>query len=157
MASTVGRLGLTLLAAACTVAGTRAADGQSAGAEQSRLLGTWRGTSVCTDRVASPACKDETVVYEFTVGPKPGTVRWVADKVVNGRRVNMGELELGFDQAEGCWKAEFVSPRVRSIWRLVVDGERISGTGRLLPGNEIVRKIDVRKDEPRHRAPEGRS
>jgi hypothetical protein len=99
--------------------------------------------------VAAPACKDETVVYEFTAGPKPGTVRWMADKVVNGHRAKMGELELEFDQAEGCWKAGFASPRVR-VWRLVVEGERISGTARRLPGNEIIRSIDVRKDETRH-------
>ena len=35
------------------------------------LIGTWRGTSTCTDRVAAPACNDETVVYEFSAGPKP--------------------------------------------------------------------------------------
>jgi hypothetical protein len=26
------------------------------------LVGTWKGTSTCTDRVAAPACRDEVVV-----------------------------------------------------------------------------------------------
>jgi hypothetical protein len=32
------------------------------------------------------------------------------------------------------------------VWCLVVDGAHMTGTGRLLPGNQTVRSIDVRKD-----------
>jgi len=109
-------------------------------------IGTWRGTSLCADRVAAPACRDETVVYELTPGAEAGTVHWVADKIVNGRREPMGELELAFDEAEACWKAEFRSPRVQVIWCLVVDGTRLSGTARLLPADRIVRTVELRKD-----------
>jgi hypothetical protein len=86
------------------------------------------------------------VVYEFTAGPKAGTVRWAADKVVDGQRQRMGELDLAYDKNEGCWKAEFSSPRVRSVWRLVVDGTQLSGTARLLPGNQTIRKVSLRKE-----------
>jgi len=113
------------------------------------LIGTWRGTSICTDRVAAPACHDETVVYAFTAGPKPGQVHWAADKVVNGERQRMGDLDMTYDTAEACWRVEFSSPRVKGVWRLTVDGAHLSGTGKLLPGNETVRKVDLRKDEPR--------
>lgn len=111
----------------------------------SQLLGTWRGTSTCTDRVAAPACNDEVIVYEFTKGAKPGTVHWAADKVVNGKREPMGEMELAYDEAEKCWKAEFSSARVKSVWRVSVDGNRMTGSARLLPGNETIRKIDARR------------
>jgi hypothetical protein len=111
----------------------------------SELLGIWRGTSTCTDRVAAPACQDETIVYVFTTGTKPGTVHWLADKVVNGQREPMGEFDLEYDKTEQCWKVEFTSPRVKVLWRLSVDGGRLSGTARLLPGNETVRKVDARK------------
>ena len=117
-----------------------------AGPEQ--LIGVWRGTSICTDRVAAPACRDETVVYEFTAGSPPGTVHWAADKVVNGQRERMGELELAYDTAEACWKAEFSSPRLKSVWCLSVSGARLSGTARLLPGNETVRRVELRKESP---------
>jgi hypothetical protein len=117
--------------------------------EPAQLIGTWRGTSICTDRVAAPACHDETVVYEFAAGPQPGTVRWKADKVVNGKRQPMGEMSLTYDKAEACWKGEFESPRVHSVWCLAVTDDRISGTGRLLPGQQTIRRIDVRKD-PQH-------
>jgi len=110
-----------------------------------QLIGLWRGTSTCTDRVAAPACRDETVVYELTPGPQPGTVHWLADKVVDGQRQTMGELDLSYDATEGCWKAEFSSPRARMVWRLKVDGTHLSGTGRMLPGNETVRKLELVK------------
>ena len=110
------------------------------------LTGVWRGTSTCTDRVAAPACRDEVVVYEFTPGEKPGTVHWKADKIVDGGRRPMGELELAYDARAACWMAEFNSPRVQSVWCLVVDGAHMTGTARILPGNETVRKIDARKD-----------
>jgi len=110
------------------------------------VIGLWRGTSTCTDRVAAPACNDEQVVYEFRAGPKPGMVHWVADKVVNGKRVPMGELDMEYDKAEACWKVEFASPRTKVVWRLTVDGAHMTGTARLLPGNETVRKVDLRKE-----------
>jgi len=118
---------------------------QSSAPSPTQLLGTWRGTSTCTDRVAAPACNDEVVVYEFTKGVKPGTVHWAADKVVNGKREPMGEMDVAYDKTEECWKAEFSSPRVKSVWRLTVDGDRMTGSARLLPGNETIRKIEARK------------
>jgi len=110
-----------------------------------QLIGLWRGTSICTDRVAAPACRDEAVVYELTAGSQPGTVHWLADKVVDGKRQTMGELDLAYDAIEGCWKAEFSSPRTKMVWRLKVDGTQLSGTGRQLPGNETVRKVELTK------------
>jgi hypothetical protein len=112
----------------------------------SELVGTWRGTSTCSDLAAAPGCRDELVVYDFTAGPKAGTMTWKADKVVDGKRVPMGEMELTYDVGQNCWSAEFQSARVHSSWCLVVDGSHLTGTGRLLPGQETIRKIDVRKD-----------
>jgi hypothetical protein len=114
--------------------------------EQLAPDGVWRGTSTCTDRVAAPACHDEVVVYEFTAGAKAGTVHWKADKVVDGQRQTMGEMDLSYDTGDACWRAEFSSARVHSVWCLTVDGMHITGTARLLPGKQTVRKVDVRKD-----------
>jgi hypothetical protein len=118
----------------------------SGGITPSELVGTWRGTSTCTDRVAAPACRDEVVVYEFSVGAKPGTVHWKADKVVDGQRQPMGEMDVAYDRDDKCWKGEFISPRAHTVWCLAVDGDHLTGTGRLLPGKETVRRIDVRRD-----------
>jgi hypothetical protein len=117
-----------------------------AAATQATPNGLWRGISTCTDRGALPACRDEVVIYEFRAGSKPGTVHWKADKIVGGQREPMGEMDLTYDTGDACWRAEFSSPRVHSVWCLAVDGAHMTGTGRLLPGKQIVRKIDVRKD-----------
>ena len=45
------------------------APGQGA-APVDEIVGTWRGSSVCVDRQAAPACNDEQVVYE--IGASPG-------------------------------------------------------------------------------------
>ncbi len=117
----------------------------------SELVGTWRGTSTCADRVAAPACNDETVIYDFSVGTTPGSVRWKADKVVNGARQPMGELDLVYDASARCWAADFQSPRVHTIWCLVVDGVHLTGTGQQLPGKQVIRRIDVRRVPAEHR------
>jgi hypothetical protein len=96
--------------------------------------------------VAAPACHDEVVVYEFTPGAKPGTVHWKADKIVDGKRDPMGEMDLTYDTDDACWKAEFQSPRVHSVWCLVVYRAHMTGTARLVPGKQTVRRIDVRKE-----------
>jgi hypothetical protein len=113
---------------------------------RSELIGAWRGTSVCTDRVAAPGCNDEVVVYEFSPGSKPEIVHWKADKVVGGKRLPMGEFDLTYDQNDACWRAEFRSPRVHMVWCVVVEGAELKGTASLLPGKQIVRKIDAHKD-----------
>src|SRR5262249_50397356 len=70
------------------------------------LLGLWRGTSQCTDRVAAPACNDEEIVYVFTAGSAPGAIRWKADKVVDGARQSMGDpLDVAWNGDDACWKA----------------------------------------------------
>lgn len=111
----------------------------------SELIGAWRGTSVCTDKVAAPACKDEEVVYEFTAGDA-GKVHWKADKVVDGERQTMGELDLVWDEGDACWKGEFEGPRVHTVWCLTVNEAELTGSGWLLPGKQTVRKIEARRD-----------
>lgn len=118
----------------------------SRAAESERLMGTWRGTSVCTDRVAAPACKDETVIYDFTARAKPESVHWKADKVVEGKRLPMGEFDLVYSPSDSCWRAEITTPRVKVVWCLAVDGAALTGTAILLPGKQIVRKVEARKN-----------
>ena len=112
----------------------------------SELIGTWRGTSTCTDREVAPACHDEAVIYDFTAGKEPGTVHWKADKVVDGERGFMGEFDTTYDADEGCWKSEYHSPRGTTVWCVVVDGGHLTGTARMLPGKQAFRKIDAKKD-----------
>jgi hypothetical protein len=135
--------------AVVAVAGASIARSAEKAVTPEQLIGTWRGTSLCTDRAVAPACSDESVVYEFTTGSKPGTVHWAADKVVAGERGRMGEDDMAYDEAEGCWKVEITSPRdksIKSVWRIALEGARLTGTASMLPGNRKFRKLELRKD-----------
>ena len=120
--------------------------GEPADHPPSELIGPWRGTSGCTVRVAAPACKDEVVVYEFTAGTDEGTVHWQADKVVDGKRLNMGEIDLKWDQDDDCWRGEFGGPQVHTVWCVRVKGHELTGSGWLLPGKQTVRNIEAHRD-----------
>ena len=72
-------------------------------------------------------------------------MHWKADKVVDGQRESMYEINLVYDAGDTCWAAEFSSPRLRGVWCLVIDDAHLTGTGRL-PGKQTVRRIDARKD-----------
>jgi hypothetical protein len=72
-------------------------------------------------------------------------VHWRADKIVDGKRVPMGELELVYNRNDSCWRALFTGPRGQTVWCVVVAGAALRGTGMLLPGKQIVRKIEARK------------
>jgi len=136
----LGRLTVAVLACPCALLGAQP------GHPASELIGVWRGTSVCTDRVAAPACHDEVVVYEMTAGTKEGTVHWKADKVVDGKRQTMGELELAFAPDDGCWRGEFVSPRAHVVWCLTARDAELKGSAWLLPGKQVVRKVEARRE-----------
>jgi len=112
------------------------------------IVGTWSGTSVCVDRQAAPACNDEQVVYEINASPgKPNTVTVKADKVVDGKRLSMGDLEFTHDAKSSSWTSMLETPRVHALWRLTVNGAVLTGTLTLFPSRAVVRKIDLRKDK----------
>jgi hypothetical protein len=133
---------ITLAALLLSLAGPDA----STAHDRSEVIGTWRGTSVCTDRVAAPACKDEVVVYDVTAGVKAGEVHWKADKVVNGERLTMGEMDMAYDSGDACWRAVFTGPRGQVVWCLAVEGTKMAGRAWLLPGKQQVRKVEAKKD-----------
>jgi len=113
------------------------------------IIGTWRGTSTCVDRVAAPGCNDETLYYEMTAGPSPAVVHWKAYKVVNGQNDLMGEMDLTYSDADKCWAANFSSPRTSIRWCLSVSGGTMSGSAWQVPGKQQIRKVDAKKDTGR--------
>jgi hypothetical protein len=125
----------------------RFAQGEGQGSSAvGEIVGTWSGSSVCSDRQAAPACNDEQVVYEINASSgKPDTVLVKADKIVDGKRVSMGDLEFTHD-ASGSWTSEFENPRAHGLWRLTVNGALMTGTLTLLPSKAVVRKMALRRD-----------
>src|SRR4051794_31932472 len=94
------------------VAGAGAGAGRAADDAAATIVGTWRGSSVCVDRQAAPACNDETVVYDIVAVPGSSPkVTVKADKIVNGERVRMGDLDFT-PEPGGGWSTEIETPRV---------------------------------------------
>ena len=106
------------------------------------LAGDWTGTSLCTNLKLLPACRDETVVYHFT-NVSDEKVHVAADKIVDGKPVNMGDFEMVRSGSRLTYEA--TNRAGRFLWDFNVDGDHITGALKLLPGGDVVRKIDVRK------------
>jgi hypothetical protein len=102
------------------------------------LLGKWKGESLCT--VKPSACHDETVVYEITAvaGSKDRLV-WNADKIVDGKPVNMGSLEC-------TYQSRTVTCDIpgRGVWSFTLDGDLMTGTLKLSDGT-LFRKVSAKR------------
>jgi hypothetical protein len=134
---------LRLLCLVTLTWGARGANGE--GSSPAAFVGTWQGSSTCVNRQLAPACQDETVVYDVRRSEKVGVVTLKADKIVEGRRLPMGELEFTYSSSEGCWRSEFETARVHAAWCLVVKENELTGHLRLVPGNETVRDVRLRR------------
>lgn len=77
---------------------------QTAKSPADLIVGAWHGTSRCVDKQVDRACHDEEAlsVIDSAAGPR-GPVRWVADKIVNGARENMGISMFSYDSATATW------------------------------------------------------
>ena len=115
------------------------------------LLGVWRGTSTCVNLEAAPACKNEEVIYEFreTTPPVARKLNLKADKIVDGKVVPMGELDLVWVPAEVAWSCEIQTPRVHDMNPAVSLMEQLA----LLEGHQGVRDLGPREAERVRDAP----
>ena len=110
------------------------------------LIGTWRGTSLCANREAAPACADEQVIYDISATPgKADEITLKADKIVDGRREPMGELTFRPDATTGRWVTEIQTPRMHALWYFSLENGVLRGGMTLMPSTTQVRKIELRR------------
>jgi hypothetical protein len=102
------------------------------------LQGDWRGTSACQQK--NTACHDEKVVYHIPAPDSAGRVTINADKIVDGKPIDMGPVTLTYDKAKQTLSGED-GPRV---WHFDIKGNTISGT--LVSSGTLVRKVELKKD-----------
>ena len=122
---------------------TGAAEGAPA---NDAFLGDWDGTSSCVDKVKFPACKDEIVVYHVVASPAGDShATMTADKIVDGKALNMGTLEFQFDSNLKAWTSELKNPNGSALWSFRVTGSELSGTLAHLPSNDLIRKVTAKK------------
>ena len=99
------------------------------------VIGTWEGESICT--VHPSACHDEHVIYEISDAGRD-KLKMSADKVVNGERQNMGDLECTYE------RKTLSCPFAKGVWAFDVSGTKMTGTLKLTDGT-LFRKVDVKK------------
>jgi hypothetical protein len=115
-------------------------------APRDALVGSWRGTSLCTDRQAAPACADEQVIYDVSApAGTPDALIVKADKIVDGRRVPMGDVIFHAERATGRWVNEIKTPNVNALFYLSLKDGVLSGGMSLVPSGTVVRAIELRR------------
>jgi hypothetical protein len=106
------------------------------------IVGSWRGTSICVDKVNFPACNDEHVIYDVRrKGSGRDTVTLRADKIVNGVREFMAEFD--FHRADSTWVAEYQGARVRIRIVLRVRAAHMTGVLTDEPSGRRVRDLTL--------------
>src|ERR1700759_5279008 len=106
----------------------------------SAFQGTWRGQSSCEQKES--ACRDEIVVYRVSPSQdKPDVFLVSADKMVDGKAVNMGTLEFRYIDAHPA----LVCENAQGVWRLSVDGAKMEGT-LTRPDGTLFRRVTLRKE-----------
>jgi hypothetical protein len=103
------------------------------------LTGDWKGESTCLAN--KPQCKDEKVIYHFAEPDASGYVEVSADKIVEGRAINMGTVKMQYDKGKGTLFAQD-GPRT---WRFTIHGKNMDGT-LTVPDNLVMRKVTLTRD-----------
>ena len=109
------------------------------GPDESQLFGDWRGESIC--QVRDSPCHDEKVVYHISKGKERGTIVVSADKIVDGRQVNMGSGDYQYDERTGTLTNETGG----RVWKLIVKGNSLEGT-LTLANKTVYRRVTLRKE-----------
>jgi hypothetical protein len=112
-------------------------DGQKSSLEDS-LTGNWTGTSTC--QVKNSSCRDENVVFHIAPGKAANQYRVRADKIVDGRMIDMGDLDFTINRATQT----LTCASANGTWVLVVNKRRIEGT-LTTSDNVLFRKLSLSK------------
>lgn len=109
-------------------------------AAQDELLGDWAGDSIC--QVKDSPCQDEKVVYHIAKGNDPDQVIVSADKIVNGKAVNMGTIIYTYDRSTGT----LLNETGGRVWKFTVKGNQMEGT-LTMPDKTVYRRMSLKKTE----------
>lgn len=122
---------------------TFASTATAASDPRAALLGIWRGSSICTG--ARAACHDETVVWHVTPGAKPDVVTVAMNKVVDGKELEMGDLDFKIDFAAHRLVGDYDNGRVATRWSFTWTDKKLVGTAVMLPDGTKIRDIVVQR------------
>ena len=109
------------------------------------LVGTWKGESICTS--VRPACRNEIAVYHISIPDKPGVVNLLANKVVDGREVEMGgtmEYAVNADATKLSASLDVNGNHIR--FSFTRTGDKMVGTLIDIPTGVVIRNIRLQKE-----------
>jgi hypothetical protein len=131
---------LAFLAVSCSVCLGRSTGNQARKEDvDSRIVGTWRGSSVCL--VKGSPCRDETDVYRFSkVAGRSGAFSGTGSKVIDGKEILMGRGEWTYDVEKHVLACK--TPDIR----MEVVGARMEGALKL-PDGTAYRQISLKKED----------
>ena len=112
---------------------------QAPSASTTRPEGTWKGESTCLVRPSG--CNDEESVYRFSKALQENQVTLSANKIVNGKEINMGTGLCEYRAAKSV--VECPLPNGSTI-HFDVAGDAMQGTMKLKDGKPW-RKIRLRR------------
>jgi len=133
-------LTLAVLSTAAQVSRQSAASKAALAQDEEALAGNWSGESLC--QAKNSPCQDEKVVYHISQSREPGKVKVNADKIVDGKVINMGTLDFTYDKKDGT----LVNETSGRVWRLTVKGNSMQGA-LTLPDKTIYRRITLKKEQ----------
>ena len=102
--------------------------------------GVWKGTSLC--QVKNSPCHDEIVVYHISKDSSGKSYEMIANKIVNGKEVDMGTLRFTYDDKLKAFVS--VDSERSSKWEFKVTGNEMKGT--LMDKGELYRIVNVKKE-----------
>ena len=134
---------LVLCAIAFALAALRQGGGEGSD-KLANILGDWEGESICTG--SRPACKNEHVVYHIKrKAGEADAVTLAADKIIDGKPVEMGVLECRYDAPKSTLTCEFTVNGTHGVFEYAVKGDAMEGTLKILPEGTLGRRINVKK------------
>lgn len=105
------------------------------------IAGTWEGTSLC--QVKPSPCHDEHVIYRVQM-TAPQHYRLDAYKILAGKELYMGAIDLSFVPSASQLRGTIASSRGSSTVLLDLKGNHLSGRLTLTDGT-LYRRIEVDK------------
>lgn len=82
------------------------------------------------------------MVYRFSpIQDKTGAFSVTADKIVDGKTINMGTLEFRYVEDQHALICDYA----QGTWRLIADGENMAGT-LTRPDKTLFRRVSLQKE-----------
>ena len=106
--------------------------------DEAQLIGDWTGDSIC--QVKNSPCHDEKVVYHIVKGRDPDHVTISADKIVDGKAINMGTGDYTYNRSNGT----LLNETEGRVWKFTVKGNAMEGT-LTMPDKTVYRRVTLKK------------